>query len=118
MLASASLPWLGTTFVSTATGMPANGLALAVLGLGTASIPLAAILPQGAPGCTLLASPDLLTAYVTTGNQLSVTLPLPLVLSLVGAVLHQQIVPLELGAGGAITSLTASNRLTLVLGAF
>jgi trimeric autotransporter adhesin len=118
VLATSSLPWLGATFESTATGLPANGLALAVLGLATASTPLAAILSQGGPGCVLLATPDLLTALVPSGNSLAIGLPLPPALSLVGVVLHQQVVPLELGAGGAITALTATNRLTLVLGAF
>jgi hypothetical protein len=118
VLATTSLPWLGTVFTATATGMPGNGLALGVFGFGTASVPLASILPQGAPGCTLLATPDVLAAFVTSGGPLDLALPLPLVPALVGGVLHEQVVPLELGAGGAITSVTATNRLTLTLGAF
>lgn len=118
VLATASLPWLGTTFLSTATGMPPNGLALAVFGTATASVPLVGILPQGGPGCALLTMPDVVAAYVPTGHSLEIGLPLPPALSLAGAVLHEQVVPLEIGAGGAITALTATNRLTLVLGAF
>jgi hypothetical protein len=118
VLAVVSPPWLGATFVSRASGMPANGLALSVIGLGTASVPLAAILPQGGAGCSLLVTPDLLSAGVIPGSTLELTLLLPSTPALVGAVLHQQVVPLELAASGAIVALTSTNRLTLTLGAF
>jgi hypothetical protein len=42
---------------------------------------------------------------------------LPATPTLVGSVLHLQVVPFELGPGG-ITSVTATNRLTLTAGLF
>ena len=109
-------PWLGGTAVSRASGMPANGLAVAVRGLSTLSQPLASILPQGVPGCTLLVSPDLLDLAVPNAGQLALNVPIPSAVALSGAVLHQQVVALELGAGGAITALTSTNALQLTLG--
>ena len=38
--------------------------------------------------------------------------------ALVGQVLHEQVVPIELGATGNIVAVTATNRLTLTIGAF
>ena len=109
-------PWLGGTAVSRASGMPANGLAVAVRGLSTLAQPLASILPQGVPGCTLLVSPDLLDLAVPNAGQLALNVPIPSAVALSGAVLHQQVVALELGAGGAITALTSTNALQLTLG--
>jgi hypothetical protein len=109
-------PWLGGTAVSRASGMPVNGLAVAVRGLSPLSQPLASILPQGVPGCTLLVSPDLLDLAVPSAGQLVLNVPIPNAVALSGAVLHQQVVALELGAGGAITALTSTNALQLTLG--
>ncbi|MBL8751952.1 MAG: exo-alpha-sialidase [Planctomycetes bacterium] len=118
VLTARELPWLGGWCTSVATGMPAQGLALEVRGLGTATTPLASILPQGQPGCSLLVTPDLLTAYVPNGGSVAVSFAIPNVAALVGASLHQQVVALEIAAGGVITALTATNGLSLTIGAF
>ena len=68
------------------------------------------------PGCTLLVSPDLLDLAVPNAGQLALNVPIPSAVALSGAVLHQQVVALELGAGGAITALTSTNALQLTLG--
>lgn len=115
-LVAEQAPWLGGTAVSRASGMPANGLAVAVRGLSTLSLPLATILPQGVPGCTLLVSPDLLDLSVPSAGQVVLTLPIPTTVALSGAVLHQQVVAFDLGAGSAITALTSTNALQLTLG--
>ena len=117
-LAAGGLPWLGEILVATASGMPNNGVLLTVLGLGTLSLPLPSLLPQGGAGCELLVTPDALGLVVPSGAVALVPLPLPLVPSLVGGVLHLQVVPIEFGVGGAITSVTSTNRLGLVLGIF
>jgi hypothetical protein len=115
-LAATSLPWLGATARSVATGMPANGLALAVHGFGGAFVPLAAVLPAPAT-CTLWTTPDLVGALVPTTGMATVSLAIPDALSLVGAVLHQQVVALEFGGGGALVGASSTNRLTLTIGA-
>ena len=58
-LAARSLPWVGGTFRSTASGLPTNGVAVELLGFGPASVPLASLLPQGNAGCDLLVTPAL-----------------------------------------------------------
>ncbi|HEX6812672.1 MAG TPA: hypothetical protein VF384_13680 [Planctomycetota bacterium] len=116
-LTATTLPWTGTVFRSVATGMPANGLALGLVGFATSSIPLSSILPQGVPGCTLLVSPDLLELHVPSTGSVSTQLALPNTVVLAGQIFHQQVVPLELGAPG-ITALTSTNALTLTIGSF
>ena len=118
VLGASGKPWLGTIFVANASGLANNSVAMTVLGLGTLSLPLPSLLPQGGAGCELLVTPDALGLVVPSGGQALVPLPLPLVPSLVGGVLHLQVVPIEFGAGGAITSVTSTNRLRLVLGIF
>lgn len=118
VLAATSLPWTGATFTSLATGMPANGLAIEVLGLGALSQPLPAVLPQGVAGCVLATTPDLLNLRVPAAGALPLQLVLPDSASLVGASLRQQVVPFEIDAQGAIAAVTATNALQLTLGRF
>ncbi|MFY9345153.1 MAG: hypothetical protein WAT39_21870 [Planctomycetota bacterium] len=117
-LATTMHPWIGTTFVSSAFGMPALGLAVGVRGLGTATTPLSSILPQGLAGCSLLVTPDLLDLYVPTNGSVVTTIAIPNSLTLAGQTLHQQVVALETSAAGAITALSSTNALTLTIGVF
>ncbi|MCU0864232.1 MAG: WD40 repeat domain-containing protein [Planctomycetes bacterium] len=117
-LRATSLPWLGSTFRSQATGLPANAVALEIRGLSTTALPLPAVLPQGVAGCTLQVTPDLLGLVVPSQGTASSAFSIPNSLGLVGAVLHQQIAPLEFGASGNLTAVTSSNALRLVLGVF
>lgn len=111
-------PWLGQFFVAVASGLPNNAIGVTVLGLGTVALPLPSLLPQGAVGCNLLVTPDVLGVAPVGLGQASVSLPLPAVPSLAGGLLHLQVVPIEFGVGGAITSVTSTNRLSLTLGVF
>ena len=118
VLAATALPWLGATFRATATGMPASGFTVAVTGLAPIAIALPAILPQGVPGCTALVSPDLLELLVPVAGHVHTQLAVPAVPSLVGAVLHQQVVPFELDLTGSLVAVTSSNALALTIGSF
>lgn len=117
-LTATSLPWTGSTFTSLATGMPSNALALGVRGLSTMSVPLSSILPQGVAGCTLLVTPDLLDLLLPAAGSVQTQFAIPNTVVLAGQIVHQQIVPVELGALGDITALTSTNRLTLTIGMF
>lgn len=117
VLVATTLPWTGSTFRSAASGMPANGLAVGVIGFQTLSIPLASVLPQGVAGCTLLVSPDLLDSYVPTAGSVQTSVPIPNVAALVSTVFHQQVVPVEIDPLG-IAALTSTNALTLTIGSF
>jgi hypothetical protein len=116
VLAASNQPWVGATFHATATGMPATGLAVVVTGWGSIAIPLASILAPGAPGCSLLSTPDLLEFAVPAGGLMATSLPIPNVPSFAGTVLNRQVVALELDAAGQITSMTSTNALALTIG--
>ena len=117
-LAAASLPWLGGSFRSKATGLPAQGLGVSVLGLAPTSVPLSTILSAGLPGCSLATTADLLSLLVPVGGEADFALALPANAALVGGVLHQQVVGLDLDAGGAIVGATASNALAITIGLY
>jgi hypothetical protein len=117
-LAASAAPWLGTTWIGTASGMPSNSLAATVLGLGTTNVPLSSLLPQGGAGCSLLVTPDVLGLALPSGGVAQVQLPLPLVPAFAGIALQLQVAPIEFGVGGAITAVTSTNRLSLTLGIF
>lgn len=118
VLVATALPWIGATFRARGTGMPALGLALAVTGFSPLSTPLASLLPQGQPGCTLLATPDLLELLVPVAGDAQSSLPLPNVPALVGLSLLHQLVAVELDAVGTITALTSTNALSVSLGGY
>ena len=118
VLTAQSLPWTGGTFTALATGMPANSIAVSVRGLTPAAVALPTILPQGQAGCDLLVSPDLLDLHVPTGNTLTTSFAIPNSILLVGQVLHQQVVPVELSVQGNLAAVTSTNRLTLTIGRF
>ena len=117
-LAAQSLPWLGSTFRSTANGLAASSLAVHVLGASPASVPLPAVLPQASTGCVLQASPDALAVVPTNAGNAAITLPLPNLSGLLGLVLHQQVVALELDPFANVVGASAGNVLRLTLGAF
>ncbi len=117
-LVATSLPWAGSTFTSRAAGLLPGSLAIEVLGLSALSTPLAALLPQGGVGCSLLASPDVLRAYVVPGAQLDLAIAIPDSTAWIGSSLRQQVVPVELDAAGAIQALTATPALVLTIGRF
>ncbi len=118
VLAAATLPWVGTTFHSVASGLPANALAVEVLGLSTLSLPLSSILPQGLAGCFLIVNHDLLDFLIPSAGIAQTSFEIPNAAVFGGQVVHQQVVAFDLGTSGGITSVTSTNRLTLTIGAF
>ena len=116
VLAATSLPWLGATYTSEATGMPASGFAFRLLGLSATAVGMPAILPQGVAGCSLLTTRDFVEAYSLAGPSLTTRLAIPNSLSLQNLILHEQVVPLELAANGSFFALTSTNVLVLTIG--
>ena len=112
-----TLPWIGASFRTTTTGVAANSLCLGIIGLSQLSIPLPALLPEGQPGCSLLASIDItLFAPNGPGNTATSSFALGNDGSLIGVPFFQQTIPFEFDALGAITAIRASNALSLVIG--
>jgi hypothetical protein len=117
-LTAMSLPWVGSTFRSTASGLPTNGIAVEVLGFAPASVPLASLLLQGQPGCDLLLAPSLSAAQLLTAGSVGLQFAVPNDVALAGAQLWQQVLAVELDAQANLAALTACNALQLVVGAF
>lgn len=118
VLTATSRPWIGATFRATATGMPATSLAISVFGLGPAAIPLANLIPQGQPGCSLLATGDLLQLAIATGGETTTALAIPDFLPNAGLSLFHQVLAVELNPSGDILAVTSTNALNLTIGAF
>ena len=87
-----------------------------MLGLTRTSVPMASLLPQGQPGCALLAAPDAWSLLPQTSSRSAYTLDVPNNPGLVGVVVHHQILVIETPASGGFGPATATNGLTLVVG--
>ncbi len=77
---------------------------------------LSNLLPEGGAGCQLHLQPDVVDIALPPGTSWSWSLTVPNVAALVGQVLHQQMVTVELGGGGVLTSVRATNELALTFG--
>jgi hypothetical protein len=114
-----TLPWLGSTFRTTTTGLQPASACVVVVGFSPTSIPLSSLLPEGQPGCTLLVTLDILGAVTAdaTGTALS-ALALGNSPALLGGVFHQQTIPVELNGFGVVTAVRAANALSATIGKF
>jgi hypothetical protein len=117
-LAATTMPWTGSIYRTRGTGLPSLAIVAVVNGFSTASVPLAAVLPPAPAACSLLVSPDVVDALVTTTGAVDAQLTLPNNPSLAGTVVHQQFVALEVDALGSIVQNTSTNRLTATVGSF
>jgi hypothetical protein len=112
-------PWLGTTYRARGTGLPGLALCAVVSGATTTSLPLASLLSPSPAACTLLVAPDFVELAVPSAGSVDTTITIPATPTLVGTVLHQQLVLLELHPiTAAVIEHTASNRLSLTVGSF
>ena len=117
-LVATQLPWLGGTYRGLASGMPSLGFAVVVTGLAPLALPIAAILPQGLPGCSALVTPDVLELAIPAAGRVASQLAIPDTVSLIGAQLRQQVAPFETNAGGAVTAITSTNALLMTIGSW
>ena len=117
-LAVETLPWIGGTFRARGTGLPLLSIVTEIYGFSTISLPLSLVLPQGQPGCNLLVSPDFVNFSLPVAGATTTVLPIPDAVSLVGFVFHHQLNAFEFDTAGNIVALTASNALSLTMGAF
>ncbi len=112
---TATLPWTGSTWRSDASGLPAAALVAVVGGFGTVSVPLSTLVATALPGCTLRVRSDSVFVMVAAGGTASAQFALPNAPALAGVVFHHQMLSLDLGPTMAVT---ATNALSLTLGAF
>ncbi|MBX3464390.1 MAG: delta-60 repeat domain-containing protein [Planctomycetes bacterium] len=119
-LTAVTLPWVDTTLVTTGTGLPAPSFVLAVTSVTPVvpGLPLASVFAEALPGCDLRVSPDILDLLVCLGGTAQLSMYLPNTPPLVGVTFYQQMVPIEIDAGLAFLSITATNALALTAGIF
>lgn len=111
------LPWTGRTFQATATGFGPTGVGFSLLSFSTTSTPLATLHPAGLPGCNLLVNPDVTNLLLPTGSSATLTVNLPASTIYAGAVLHTQVLQVEVGAGFTVSAVSSTNGLSLRVGA-
>lgn len=117
-LQAQALPWLGSVAQCHATGLAQSSLAVAVVGLLADNVPLTTLHPAAGPTCRLLTTPDVAVLVANTQGTVDLQLAIPRDPAFVGVQLRQQILQVELGAGGSLAALSSSNALALTLGAF
>jgi hypothetical protein len=106
-------PWLGGTFRTVGSGLPAGSLALQLAGVSAGAQPL----PLGAPGCSLFVDALLLDLLLPSQGRVAGAIAVPATPTIVGLDLFTQVLGLELDANGNLVRLTASNALRGTVGA-
>ncbi|MFY9342957.1 MAG: hypothetical protein WAT39_10740 [Planctomycetota bacterium] len=114
---TATLPWTGSTYRATTTGLPPVVIAMDMIGTAAVSIPLPTLLPQGVPGCSLLVSPGAIGVHVPTTGSLETTIAIPNTSVLAGLIVYQQVAALEPDPVKGFV-VTSTNALTLTIGVF
>ena len=109
--------WLGVALATEAGTLPPTALAMAVYGFAPWSLPLSLLHPAGLPGCTSLATPDLLQLLPSSGGLARPQLLLPNTATLIGASFEHQVLGIELDAAANVTAITGSNALRFTIGA-
>lgn len=117
-LAQVSPAWVGASFRSRGAGLPSSSIVLAVTGFGSLTVPLAAIFPEGQPGCDLLVTPDALNVVTNNVGTADYQLAVPNASALAGMVFYHQMVPFEVDAQLSFLAVTATNALEVTVGAF
>jgi hypothetical protein len=118
VLTATTLPWNSSVLRARATGLPSQSFALMIYGFAPISVPIAALLAEGLPGCTLLVAPDILGLALPNAGVLDTEVFIAPTPSLVGATFYHQVTPLEIGGGGQVTGITATNGLALTVGSY
>ncbi|MFN7591647.1 MAG: hypothetical protein ACK5UQ_24495 [Planctomycetota bacterium] len=117
-LATTEPAWIGSTYRASASGFAPNSLAVVLFGFGQLAIPIAALLPEGVPGCTLWSSGDVLFDLQIAGSTLATAIPIPADQSIAGLSFFHQVIPVELAPNGSIAAFTATNALQVTIGAW
>jgi len=112
-----TLPWVGSTFRTTTSGVASGSLCIGLIGLTQLAIPLPTLLPEGQPGCSLLTSLDILLLLTNgPGNTASSAFAFTNDPALIGVPFFQQTLPFEFDLSGAVTAVRGSDALSLVIG--
>lgn len=117
-MVSQERPWLGQTFTTAITPVPANTIGFVAFGLSNTSsggVPLPVSLATiGMPGCDLQVDPVILTAFLAVGSTANWVLPIPNDVALLGGDIYAQGGALDVGANAA--GLILANHCRLRMG--
>jgi hypothetical protein len=116
VLTAETLPWAAAPFRTTTSGLDASSLCARVIGLTQLSSPLDGLLPQGQPGCSLLATLDIVDLWFPSAGVVHAWFALPPDPVLNGLTFFQQSVQLEFDAAGALVAVRGSNALAATIG--
>ncbi|MBK8099538.1 MAG: delta-60 repeat domain-containing protein [Planctomycetes bacterium] len=117
-LTELSLPWLGASFRSRATGMPPLALVFSIYGFAQLSLPISVVLPQGLPGCVFWSDSALYTLRASTASTLDSAVHLPVGVSLPGQVFHHFVLTFELDANANVVAVSSTNALRATIGTY
>ena len=113
------MPWTGSTYRARGTGLPSFAFVATATGIWELSdLPLAALVPAAAAGCSMLVWPDHLDVTLTNTGMVETQIAIPNAPELVGTQLRQQLVVLEVDASLNFVASTSTNALALTVGAF
>jgi trimeric autotransporter adhesin len=111
---AAADPQVGLTFVSQVSGCTTNSIAMAVFGFQPALLHWWN-LPLALPGCSVLATPDVLVPSLPVAGVAAHALAVPSTPSLAGVVLWHQFAHLALNGVGSVSSIAVSNGFVLTI---
>jgi hypothetical protein len=117
-LSATGLPWVGGTFAARCAGLSPSAIAIGILGVTSPDLQFSAMHPAGGPGCSLLASLDILLPLAPASGVARYDLSIPPVPAFAGATFWSQVGQLEYDAGSNLTALASSNGLALVVGSY
>lgn len=117
-LSASTTPYVGGIYLASCSGIAADTINAVIYGLTPSALPLASVLSGGVPGCELLTNPDVVALLPSGGPTLATSLQVPNDPQLVGAVLHQQVLQIELATTSAEPAARSSNALTLTCGIY
>ena len=89
-----------------------------LFGFSPLAIPIAALLPEGLPGCTLWSSGDILFDLQLGSPNLATAMPIPDEPAIAGLSFFHQVIPVELAPNGSIAAFSATNALQITIGAW
>jgi hypothetical protein len=117
-LSALSLPWVGSTCRSRATGFSPTSLAVALFGMSSPGLPLSQFTSTALPGCDILADAVSISLVVPQAGVSTYDLVIPNAPALARVALFHQFLQFELDPQGGLASLSSSNGLALTVGVF
>jgi len=117
-LTADTLPWVGSTFASTAAGFQPNSLAVSLLGLTSPNVPLSWLWSNTLPNCNQLASQEAILLTLPQNGMSSYSFAIPNSVVFAGLPLFHQFLQFEVNAQNQLGSLSGSNALALTIGTF